>query len=281
MRLQGPEGRQARLLFIALWNLAEDHGVCRGNPTYLRGAAFPYDEDVRGADVDRWLGLLEAGGFLVRFERDGSHYLWIRGFNEHQKIDRPSKPTLPEPSPSEKASTRDDSTSTRRALDEHSLLERRGEEGMGKEHPPSPPRGDEPEQRQLLDDMPAHEPVPAPDALQALWNRVAVPAGRPRWMSLAGRERLVQRSLKACPRLDRWEAYLRWRLQDPFYRGERDWGGADVEWLLRTKTAREVCDFDPSAPARAPPRGRVMDTRPSDFSVLPEGEDLGTIEVDT
>lgn len=101
-RLPGADGRQARLLFIGLWNFSEDHGVIRGKASYIRSELFPYDEDVTTADVERWLGLLEAGGFVVRFIRDGSTYLWIRKFSEHQRIEKPSKPTLPSPSEAER-----------------------------------------------------------------------------------------------------------------------------------------------------------------------------------
>ena len=128
-RLPGPDGREARRLFIALWNFAEDHGVCRGSPAYLRSEAYAYDEDVTTADVARWLEMLEVGGFIVRYQRDGSSYLWVRGFAEHQKIDRPSKTTLPEPSHEE----REHCPSPRRALAEPSLLEGKGREGTGKE----------------------------------------------------------------------------------------------------------------------------------------------------
>jgi len=140
-KLAGPDGRQARLLFIALWNHAEDRtGVLRGNPAFLRGAVFPYDDDVTAADVERWLSLLEAGGFIVRYERDGRRYVWVRGFVEHQRIDRPSASTLPEPSEHERnpmreplAAVRMSESSPRRALDEPSLQEGKGREGSGKE----------------------------------------------------------------------------------------------------------------------------------------------------
>ena len=116
-RLRGPDGRQARLLFIGLWGLAEDlTGVLRGHPSRIRSDLFAYDDDVSAADIERWLGLLEAGRFIVRYERDGSRYVWVRGFLEHQKIDKPSKPTLPEPSDTERAGRSEPSTSPPRAL---------------------------------------------------------------------------------------------------------------------------------------------------------------------
>lgn len=170
-RLSGPEGRQARLLFIALWNHAEDRtGVLRGGTAFLRGAIFPYDEDVTSEDVERWLSLLESGGFIVRYERGGTRYVWVRGFVEHQRIDRPSAPTLPEPSQQEKDSSREPSdeshsqeSSPRRALDEPSLQEGKGREGSGKEGILSPAvavAAPEVDERQQV--MPGFEPPPRP-----------------------------------------------------------------------------------------------------------------------
>lgn len=127
-RLCGPDGRQARLLFIALWNHAEDHGVCRAAPALLRSVAFPYDEDVTAGDVSRWLRMLDEGGFIVRYERNESSYLWIRSFDEHQRIDRKSKTTLPEPSHDDMMRR----TSPRRVLDESSLQEGKGREEEGR-----------------------------------------------------------------------------------------------------------------------------------------------------
>lgn len=128
-RLRGSDGRQARLLFIALWNHAEDHGVCRAAPALLRSVAFPYDEDVTAADVSRWLGMLEAGGFILRYQRDESSYLWICSFDEHQRIDRKSKTSLPEPSHDDMMRR----ASPRRVLVEYSLQEGKGREGRGEE----------------------------------------------------------------------------------------------------------------------------------------------------
>jgi hypothetical protein len=136
-RLPGADGREARRLFVGLWNFAEDHGVCRGNPTYLRAELYPYDDDVTVEFVVRVLDLLERGGFIVRFERDGCSYIWIRGFRDHQRIDKPSKPSFPEPSEEERGRFVEGSWSPPGALVEPSPSPRGGlpvgREGKGKE----------------------------------------------------------------------------------------------------------------------------------------------------
>lgn len=179
--LPGPDGRQARLLFIALWNQAEDRtGVLRGNAALLRGAAFPYDEDVTNADVERWLSMLESARFIVRYERNGSRYIWVRGFVEHQRIDRPSASSLPEPSEQERDPMRDpcavvqiSETRARRGLDEGSLQEGNGGEGSVVDtasqsgESPKAPAG----QQQLVDvePTPKAEPAKKPPTAVAQW----------------------------------------------------------------------------------------------------------------
>jgi hypothetical protein len=194
-RLRGPEGRQARLLFIALWNHAEDHGVCRGAPALLRSVAFPYDDDVTHVDVARWVGLLVDARLVVRYDRDGSTYLWVRGFAEHQKIDRKSKTTLPEPSQQERDGarrTREPSrqpqedvkqetkpaSSPRRALDEHSLQDGKGEDGKGEDLlPPTPQGAREPREGDPCEEH--HPPRAAPAAAQLAQDSFAAEPAPP------------------------------------------------------------------------------------------------------
>lgn len=78
---------EARLLYIGTWSLADDNGVLRGNPAYIRSQLFAYDEEVTAADVRRWIELLTAERMLVPFTLRGEHYLLVRRFRDHQKID--------------------------------------------------------------------------------------------------------------------------------------------------------------------------------------------------
>lgn len=78
---------EARLLYIGTWSIADDNGVLRGNPAYIRSQLFAYDEEVTAADVRRWIELLTAERMLVPFTHRGEHYLLVRRFRDHQKID--------------------------------------------------------------------------------------------------------------------------------------------------------------------------------------------------
>ena len=78
---------EARLLYIGTWSIADDNGVLRGNPAYIRSQLFAYDEEVTAADVRRWIELLTAERMLVPFTHRGERYLLVRRFRDHQKID--------------------------------------------------------------------------------------------------------------------------------------------------------------------------------------------------
>jgi len=61
----------------------------------LASLLYPYDDDARNL-IDGWLRELEEGDHVRRYEVDGSQYLEIIKWLEHQKIDKPSKSRLPE-----------------------------------------------------------------------------------------------------------------------------------------------------------------------------------------
>ena len=114
----GRLSRDARLLYIQLWTLADDAGRLRASPKLLAGQLYPFDDDARDL-VDVWLKELEGSPQVEDSEMiriyvvSGTTYLDIPKFLEHQKIDRPSASRLP--------AFDDDSTNYRRTLDERSL----------------------------------------------------------------------------------------------------------------------------------------------------------------
>lgn len=92
----GKLSRNARLLFIGLWSLADDSGRLRGALPYLSGQLFPYDSDATPANIAAWLAELCRLGMVRRYEVDGSGYLDIPKWLKHQKIEKPSKSRFPE-----------------------------------------------------------------------------------------------------------------------------------------------------------------------------------------
>jgi hypothetical protein len=91
----GKLSRDARLLYIQLWTIVDDAGRARAASRMLASLLYPYDDDARDL-IDGWLLELEEGEHVRRYEVDGSQYLEIVKWLEHQKIDKPSKSRLPE-----------------------------------------------------------------------------------------------------------------------------------------------------------------------------------------
>jgi hypothetical protein len=83
----------ARVLSVALMLLADDYGNGRANLTLLTGRAFPgrLPEEIAPL-LDELIKLR----YVVLYEVDGQRYFHIRNWSKHQKIDRPSKPRVPE-----------------------------------------------------------------------------------------------------------------------------------------------------------------------------------------
>lgn len=90
----GALSREARLLFVLLFTIADDAGRARAASRLLASLLYPYDADAADL-IDGWLSELEAKNCVRRYEVEGSQYLEIVKWLEHQKIDRPSASRLP------------------------------------------------------------------------------------------------------------------------------------------------------------------------------------------
>ena len=135
---------EAALLFLAMFNFADDKGRLRGVPSLLKAQAFPYRPEI---DIEAALNEL-LGKKLVRpYQARGQAYLEIINFLKHQVINKPSKKTLlPEPetyeiteenkhSGSTTVGLRESSGSVPVAVSESSgsTTPRKGREGKGKD----------------------------------------------------------------------------------------------------------------------------------------------------
>lgn len=83
----------ARLLFIGLFNFADDKGCLERSPKRIKMQVFPADT----IDCEPLIMELIAHGLLTEYSVNGSHYLQIPGFLKHQKINRPSNSNIPLP----------------------------------------------------------------------------------------------------------------------------------------------------------------------------------------
>jgi hypothetical protein len=106
----GAVSRDARLLFIMLFTLADDEGRLRGNSRMLASLLFPYDADAPKL-IDKWVDELITQRCIVRYQIEDATYVEICKWLNHQKIDRPSKSKIPAPPEGSKtfANIREDS----------------------------------------------------------------------------------------------------------------------------------------------------------------------------
>jgi len=88
--------RNARLLFVGMWNFADDKGRLAFAPKSIKAQVFPGDEDLTSSDILGMLVELSTNDLLFAYSIDGKDYLQITGWH-HQRIDKPQKPKCPDP----------------------------------------------------------------------------------------------------------------------------------------------------------------------------------------
>lgn len=122
----------ARLLFVGMWNFADDGGAMKASTKTLKMQVFPAD-DFTVDDIQGMVDELKANNLIAEYTHENVHYWWVTGWH-HQRIDRPSYKF---PGPLNPNDTVDISTNARRTLDESSSNGSRaldyGKERKGKE----------------------------------------------------------------------------------------------------------------------------------------------------
>jgi hypothetical protein len=83
----------ARLLFIGMWNFADDNGNLEYSAKRLKMQIFPADS----IDTQPLLNELLTHGMLIEYSVSGEKLLHIKGFRKHQVINRPSATKIPQP----------------------------------------------------------------------------------------------------------------------------------------------------------------------------------------
>jgi hypothetical protein len=78
----------ARLLFIGLWNFADDQGFIEYSPKRIKMQIFPGDT----TDVAPLLASLIEAGLLAAYESPIGRVLHIQSWSRHQKVSNPSSP---------------------------------------------------------------------------------------------------------------------------------------------------------------------------------------------
>jgi hypothetical protein len=84
---------EAFRLFVGLILLADDYGNARASGRYLNGAIFHSCGRVKGAIAD--LNVLAKIGLVALYEVGEQAYVHIRGWEKHQRVDKPGKARCP------------------------------------------------------------------------------------------------------------------------------------------------------------------------------------------
>ena len=96
--------RDARLLYIGLWNLADEHARLRGDPRFVKGQLFAYDDDLSPKAIEALLDELAAAGKVQRYQSGSSTYLFLPNLAKHQRLEAAKVesrlPAPPDPSES-------------------------------------------------------------------------------------------------------------------------------------------------------------------------------------
>ena len=87
--------RDARLLFIGLWNFSDDAGRHRASLATMKAEILP-DDDLSLHDLAVMVAELTREKLLLQYEVDGEEYWQVTGW-KHQRIDKPQPAKFPPP----------------------------------------------------------------------------------------------------------------------------------------------------------------------------------------
>lgn len=127
--------RDARLIFIGMWNFADDNGAIVADATWLKSKILPYDQLPSG-QFQKWINEIITAGLLVCLQHRGEEFFHVRGFTKHQVINRPNKSDVFIPKDTLESlleATPEADVNNHGQISEGSHLEGKGKEGKGKE----------------------------------------------------------------------------------------------------------------------------------------------------
>lgn len=87
--------RNARLLFIGLWNFCDDQGRHPLRAKQIKAQIYPSD-DLQEKDILGMLSELSKNGLITTYTVDNQEYLQVNGWH-HQRIDKPQPAKYPPP----------------------------------------------------------------------------------------------------------------------------------------------------------------------------------------
>lgn len=107
----------AKLVFIGLFSIADDEGRGKASPAYIKAVLFPYNDDLRVADIEKALSEISSKMSVIFYSCDENKYYTLTSWNKWQKIDKPSDSQIP--------AYEEDNKDIRLLFDEYSTSPRR------------------------------------------------------------------------------------------------------------------------------------------------------------
>lgn len=256
--------RDARLLFIGMWNFCDDAGIHQASIRRLRMEVFPADS-LTDDNVSELVAEIIGEGLLHEYEVNLHGKFWLVTGWHHQKIDQPTY-RHPQPDgtiPDGPARRRQqNSESVRRTLGEHSANAQRtfGEcsppEGKGREGniPTSYEVGcgqDHPDHHGKTPDCPHHKirelyakhlpTLPQP----RIWDgkRAESLRARWRWVLTAKKSNGQRYAHDLDSALDFFDRFFGYVAASDFLAGrDGKWTGCDLAWLVKAENFVKVIE---------------------------------------
>lgn len=85
----GRISRDARLLYIGMWNFSDDLGVIRANSVWMKSKIFPFDQ-MQIQQFDKICQEILRNGFISLFSYKGEEFYYLPKFSLHQTINKPN-----------------------------------------------------------------------------------------------------------------------------------------------------------------------------------------------
>lgn len=85
----------AKLVFIGLFSIADDEGRGKASPAYIKAVLFPYNDDLRIADIEKTLLEISSKMSVIFYSCDENKYYTLINWDRWQKIDKPTSSQIP------------------------------------------------------------------------------------------------------------------------------------------------------------------------------------------
>ena len=86
----------AKVVFIGMFSNADDFGRGRAKSAYLKSIIFPYEEDLRVADIDKTLNEIASNMSVIFYSYNENEYYSLSNWSKWQKVEKSQPSKIPE-----------------------------------------------------------------------------------------------------------------------------------------------------------------------------------------